>query len=50
MEPPQAWKALPRELGHEMHQSNIGHAAPVIILDLFNFSQAPQVAQIHNTT
>ena len=42
--PTQAWKAPPRELDHEMHQSSIGHAAPAIILDLFNFSQTPQVA------
>ena len=47
--PTQAWKAPLGELGHEMHQSSIGHATPVIILDLFNFSQAPQVAQIHST-
>ena len=42
--PTQAWKGPFRELGHEMHQSSIGHATPAIILDLFNFSQAPQVA------
>ena len=47
--PTQAWKASPRELGHEMHQSSMSHAAPVIVSDLFNFSQALQVAQIHST-
>ena len=39
-----------RKLSHEMQKGCVSQATPIIIFDLANIPQTPQIAQAHSTT